>query len=190
MNYVNCFSAAVLAGGLSTRMGQDKASLPFGGETLLSHQMQKLRALRIDDLMISGWRELLPNTRLIPDEVPRCGPLGGIHACLKAAKHDAVLFLSVDVPLVPPEALEALLQAHTGGATVLTVGDKREPLIAVYDRAVLPDVEALLQSNRRAVRFLLDRIPVHEVSFTGDPSLLQNCNTPAEYAEALKKGLL
>ena len=190
MNYVNQFSAAVLAGGRSTRMGQDKAALPLGGETLLSHQARKLLALGTDDLMISGWREPMPDTRLIPDELPHRGPLGGIHACLKAARHDAVLFLSVDVPLVPPEALRALLQAHTGGATVLTAGDQREPLIAVYDRSVLPDAEALLRSDSSAVRLLLERVPVREVTYSGDPSLLQNCNTPAEYAEAIKKGLL
>ncbi len=190
MSYVNCFSAAILAGGLSTRMGQDKASLLFGGETLLTHQARKLLALGTDDLMISGWRESLPHTRLVPDEIPHRGPLGGLHACLKAAKHDAVLFLSVDVPLVPPEALRALLQAHCGGATVLKAGEKREPLIAVYDRSVLPDVETLLRSDRRAVRLLLERVPVCEVPYTGDPAFLQNCNTPAEYAEALKKGLL
>ena len=190
MSYVNYFSAAVLAGGLSTRMGQDKASLIFGKSTLLNHQIEKLRLLGIDDLMISGWREPLPDTRLIPDEIPHRGPLGGIHACLNAAKYDAVLFLSVDVPLVPPEALRALLDAHSGGATVLTVGAKREPLIAVYDRSVLPDAEALLRSDQRAVRLLLDRVSVQEVPFAGDPTLLNNCNTPAEYAEALKKGLL
>lgn len=190
MSYANQFSGAVLAGGLSTRMGQDKASLIFGKSTLLNHQIEKLRLLGVDDLMISGWREALPDTRLIPDDYPRCGPLGGIHACLRAAKHDAVLFLSVDVPLVPAEALRALLDAHSGGATVLTVDEKREPLIAVYDRSVLPDAEALLQSDCRAVRLLLDRVSVREVPYSDDPALLKNCNTPAEYAEALKKGLL
>lgn len=189
MIYVNHFSAAVLAGGLSTRMGQDKAALQFGARTLLAHQVEKLRALGISDLMISGWREALPDTRLIPDETPRCGPLGGLQACLRASEHDAVLFLSVDVPLVPQEALTALLRAHSGGATVLTVGEKREPLIAVYDRSVLPVVEELLQSGLRAVRLLLERVAVREVPFTGDPALLKNCNTPAEYREAMKKGL-
>ena len=163
MIYVNQFSAAVLAGGLSTRMGQDKASLAFGASTLLARQVEKLRALGTEDLMISGWREPLPGTRLIPDETPRCGPLGGLQACLRAAKHEAVLFQSVDVPLVPPEALASLVRAHTGGATVLTVGLKREPLIAVYDRAVLPVADELLRCGRRAVRELLDRVPVREL---------------------------
>lgn len=166
-------------------MGQDKAALPFAGETLLSHQVRKLRALGTDDLMISGWREALPDTRLIPDETLHLGPLGGIQACLKAARHDAVLFLSVDVPLVPEDVLQRLIASHTGGATVLAAGEKLEPLIAVYDRAVLPEVEALLTSGQRRVRLLLERLPVQLVPYQGDLSLLRNCNTPEEYQSVL-----
>lgn len=181
LDYVNLFSAAVLAGGRSARMGQDKAALPFGSETLLSHQIQKLRALGIADLMVSGWQAQLAGTRLVPDETPHCGPLGGIQACLRAAQHDAVLFLGVDVPLVPADALQSLMAAHIGGATVLTVGENLEPLIAVYDRAVLPEVEALLSSGQRRVRLLFERVPLQLVPYLGDPSLLRNCNTPEEY---------
>ena len=45
---VSRVSAAVLAGGKSSRMGRDKAALPFGGETLLAHQARKLRALGVN----------------------------------------------------------------------------------------------------------------------------------------------
>ena len=54
-----CFSAAVLAGGFSSRMGRDKACLPFGGTTLLGFQVGKLRALGIEDIMISGSEQAL-----------------------------------------------------------------------------------------------------------------------------------
>ena len=190
MDYVNQFSAAVLAGGRSSRMGQDKAALAFGKQTLLTHQLQKLEALGAGDLMISGWKEPAATARLIPDETPHQGPLGGICACLRAAKYDTVLFLSVDVPLIPAETLRSLLRAHDGGVTLLTVGEKCEPLIAVYDRSVLPEAEAVLRSENRAVKRLLERVSVCGVPYTGDPDLLLNCNTPAEFAEAKKKGLL
>ena len=183
----NHFSAAVLAGGLSSRMGRDKAALAFGGGTLLTHQAEKLKRLGTDDLMISGWREPVPDARLIPDETPHRGPLGGVQACLKAARYDAVLFLSVDVPFVPAWALRRLLDCHTGGATVLTAGEKREPLIAVYDQSVLPAVEAALASDRRSMRGLLACVPVREVPYTGEAALLLNCNTPEDYREMLQR---
>ena len=65
-----CFSAAVLAGGLSSRMGRDKAALPFGGTTLLDFQVQKLRSLGMEDIMISGTEQQIPGTRPIPDVYP------------------------------------------------------------------------------------------------------------------------
>ena len=78
-------SAAVLAGGKSSRMGRDKAALPFGGGTLLTYQARKLRALGVKELLLSGAAEAVPGARLVPDLLPGRGPLGGLHACLSAA---------------------------------------------------------------------------------------------------------
>ena len=147
MTTKNRFSAAVLAGGRSTRMGADKAGLPFMGMTLAAYQAEKLKALGLTDLMLSGCRQEIPGARYVPDELPARGPLGGIHACLGAAEHDAVLFLSVDVPLVPVETLRALFDAHTGGITLLSVEGAPQPLIGVYDRSLRSAAEEILRSE-------------------------------------------
>ncbi len=68
-------SAMILAGGKSSRMGKDKASLPFRGMSLLEWQVQKLSGLGIKDIMLSGCRQGLEGTRTIPDEYPCRGPL-------------------------------------------------------------------------------------------------------------------
>lgn len=181
MDYVNRFSAAVLAGGRSSRMGSDKAGLLFRGITLAAHQAEKLKALGLTDLMLSGWRQEIPGARSVPDELPARGPLGGIHACLGAAEHDAVLFLSVDVPLVPVETLRALLDAHTGGITLLSVDGAPQPLIGVYDRSLRDPAAEILGSENTAVRRLFEQHPPRLVPYEGDPALLRNCNTPADY---------
>lgn len=172
-------SAAVLAGGYSTRMGRDKASLPFGDGTLLTHQTRKLQSLGIEEVLISGTADG------IPDVYPHRGPLSGIHACLLQAKHDAVLFLSVDAPLVPEEALLPLIEAHTGGVTLLEHDGEVEPLMGIYDRALAATCEGILQTERTSVRRLLDQAQVRRVSYTGDPALLFNCNTPEAYQKLL-----
>lgn len=179
-------SAAVLAGGFSVRMGRDKASLPFGGVTMLEHQVQKLRALGIEDIMISGSGTELAGTRSVPDVCPHRGPLSGIHACLEAAEHDAVLFLSVDTPLIPIETLRALLAAHSGGVTLLRHGEELEPLIGVYDKSLAPLCAGILQTERTEVRQLIHRTGLTAVAFTADPMLLTNCNTPTEYESLLR----
>lgn len=176
-----CFSAAVLAGGFSSRMGKDKAALPFHGMTMLEHQVHKLRQLGIRDIMISGSSIPVRDTRFVPDIYPHLGPLSGIHACLKAAKADSVLFLGVDVPLVPAETLRALLSAHGEGITVLQHGEKAEPLIGIYDSVLSQPCEHILPSEKTAVRRLWDFAPVF-FFHSADPEILYtNCNTEEDY---------
>ena len=124
---MNRVSAILLAGGRSSRMGRDKAGLPFQGMTLLEWQVQKLQGLGIKDIMLSGPRREAPGVRVVPDEFPGRGPLSGLHACMKAASYPDCLVLSVDVPLVPLPALTELVRVHraTGGkVTLLRHGDK------------------------------------------------------------------
>lgn len=83
---MNQISAILLAGGLSSRMGVDKATLPFQGSTLLEWQLRKLNKLGIKDILLSGREAGTSEVRCVLDEFPRCGPLGGIHACLKQAQ--------------------------------------------------------------------------------------------------------
>ena len=181
MNTANRFSAAVLAGGRSTRMGADKAGLPFMGMTLAAYQAEKLKALGLADLMLSGWQQEIPGARCVPDELPARGPLGGIHACLGAAAHEAVLFLSVDVPLVPADTLRAMLDAHSGGITLLSVDGAPQPLIGVYDRSLRAQAEEILQSDYTAVRRLFEKNSPRLVEYTGELWRMRNCNMPEDY---------
>ena len=123
-------------------------------------------------------------TRTIADIYPHKGPLSGIHACLKAARRDACLVISVDVPLFPDEWLEKLIRIHTGPATVLCHDGKLEPLLAVYDTVLARRAEELLLAGERSVRRLAERSERKELEFTGDPDLLLNCNTPEEFKKA------
>lgn len=178
-------SGIVLAGGASQRMGQNKAELVLNGKTLLQHQVDKLRTLGIEDIMLSGAGcPALPGTRVIPDEFPGKGPLAGLHACLNAARNPACLVLSVDVPLVPVSALAHLCRAHRGGVTVLCRGEREEPLIAVYDRAAAAAIPAMLERGEYAVRGLKDTVPWNRFHYLGPEELLLNCNRPEDFLAA------
>lgn len=185
-------SAILLAGGKSSRMGRDKAMLPFRGMTLLEWQAQKLRGLGIGDIMLSGSRGGVEGVRVIPDEYPGRGPLSGLHACMKAARNPDCLVLSVDVPLVPPQALAELIRVHREGreaVTLLRHGDKWEPLMGVYQSGLYRVAEPLLAGENTAVRRLLDETGFRLVDWPGDEALFLNCNTPEDYArlQALDK---
>ncbi len=179
-------SAAVLAGGYSSRMGRDKALLELNGKTLLELQTERLRKLGIRDIMISGAKHRLSGTRNIPDVFPHRGPVSGIHACMKNAEKPSLLVISVDVPLIPSEALEGLIRAHTGGITALEHGGRIEPLIAVYDCSLAEAAERILHGERRAVSELFNAAPLRRWVCPFDGELLSGCNTPEEYARILR----
>ena len=176
------FSAILLAGGKSSRMGSCKAELPFCGRRMIDFQILRLQMLGIRDILVSGFSCGTEGVRCVPDIVPRCGPLGGIHAGLSAAERDACLVLSVDAPLVPFSALFALMDRHRSGITVLEHGAQLEPLIGVYDRSLAALCGELLQGGPRSVKCLFDLAGVTALPCEAEPSLLSNCNTPEEYA--------
>jgi len=178
------FSGIILAGGASRRMGRDKAGLALLGKTFLQRQVEKLRALGIRDVMISGPDGMaVPGARVIPDVLPGRGPLGGLHACLQAARCPRCLVLSVDVPLVPVSGLAHLCRAHRSGVTVLRHGEKREPLIAVYDSDIARVIRPLIEGGGAPVRSLEGQVPWSCFDYLGPEELLMNCNTPEELAQ-------
>lgn len=182
-------SAVLLAGGKSSRMGRCKAELPWSGTTLIKFQTEKLRSLGIEDVVISGYSEPVEGGRFAADVYAQKGPLGGIHSGLKAAKHEHCLVLAVDTPLVPKEALAALLGEHISRGNTITVLEQSrgiEPLMGVYDRSLLSLCEKILETEHTSVRELYKIIPLHTVRYDGDEALLLDCNTPEDYRKARK----
>src|ERR1700746_781805 len=109
----------VLAGGRSTRMGQDKALLQWAGRTLLERALDKLRTLPLAAApRIAGARsDLSSHAGVVADLHPGCGPLSGIEAALAARTRPLNVFLPVDTPLLPAQFLFWRLQrAETTGA--------------------------------------------------------------------------
>lgn len=181
-------SAVILAGGRSSRMGTNKAELSFGGMSLITYQVKKLRAMGIEDIILSGFPEAVSGARPVGDLYPLKGPLGGIHAGLTAATNASCLVISVDVPLVPELALRKLIRVHlveNNNITVLTCNGILEPLIGVYDRELRAEAERILQTERTSVRRLFKCSGFSALPYTGAPQLLRGCNTPEEYRDLL-----
>lgn len=176
-------SGIILAGGRSRRMGQSKAALPLLGKSLLSWQADKLRALGIEDIMLSGADiPHVSGTRIIPDIYPDRGPLGGLHACLSSARNENSFVISVDAPLVPLQAMQQLSGAHgKNSATVLRHRGGIEPLIGIYSRVAGIAAEPLIRDGSASVRALGEVIGWSFWDYLGPTELLQNCNTPQDF---------
>lgn len=148
-------SGYVLAGGRSSRMGQDKALLKLGGRTLLDRAVSTLRRCTGDVTVVGT--DLLPEVPSIADEAPGQGPLGGIEAALSHLSRDWAAFLPVDMPLLPPGLYAALIsdwhsQAQSGcHLGFLVVNGLPQPLVSLMHRSTLPSVRDALRANQNKV---------------------------------------
>jgi molybdopterin-guanine dinucleotide biosynthesis protein A len=142
----------VLAGGRSTRMGQDKVLLPLAGRSLLEIALDKLRVLPLAGAprIVAVRSDLSSHAAVIADLQPGCGPLSGIEAALAATAQPLNVFLPVDLPLLPARFLLWMLQrAWITGAmmTVPRINGWPQPLCAVYHRDLRGHITASLRAG-------------------------------------------
>lgn len=154
------FSAVLLAGGRSSRMGRDKAEIEWNHAPLWKHQLATLQAVAPAELLISGRRDgpcYEAGISIVEDRVPGCGPLGGIAAALAVARYDILLVLAIDLPRIPATLFRALVEhaAATGQGIVPELHGELQPVSAVYTRACRPLAEAMLtQRDHSLHRFV------------------------------------
>lgn len=180
----------VVAGGQSTRMGRDKALLPWQGSTLLDHAIARLAAVCGEVRILCGpVRRYEDRGRpLVVDALPDGGPLAGIAAGLDSAGGAAGLYLGVDLPMVTVALLAALALENDADALVPVTPGGPEPLCAVYRPGCRAAVHARLAAgDRRMTSFWPDvRVRTLEgqaLAAFGDPRrVFHNINAPADYA--------
>ena len=184
-------SGIVLCGGRSTRMGQDKASLPFGDETMLDRITRILRDIT-DEVIVVGRRDQDATT--VHDAIEDQGPLAGIAAGLSASKTDLNIVVACDMPLIRPAVLErlaSLIDDHD--ICVAVVGDHASPLCGVYRSRIATNAQALFDSGERRVMRLLEVVDTKRVDAPAfidiDPHLetFISVDTPAKYADAVAR---
>lgn len=184
-------SAIVLAGGQSSRMGQDKALLPIQGIPLLQLVCGIANRLCDPVYVVTPWPEryqgLLPvGYQFIREVVPTCGPLVGFAQGLAQVQTDWVLLLACDLPRLRAEVLQdwaagldsvrdetlALLAHHAKGW---------DPLCGFYRRSCLATLTEFINQGGRSFQQWLRQHPVQVLPLP-DPQMLFNCNTPADWA--------
>ena len=192
-------AGAILAGGKSSRMGQNKAAMTISGETLLHRLVRRLSAA-VDEVLVIGLAPSMPAispsaARVVADIVPAVGPLGGLYTALSATTCDRVFLVACDMPFVQPglvRAMLALSEANvTTEAVVVPDVQRAQPLHAVYTKGCLPAVERALASEARSLRALLAQLSVLTIDANimrdEDPRGIStfNVNTPADWKRAL-----
>jgi molybdopterin-guanine dinucleotide biosynthesis protein A len=181
-------SGALLAGGLSRRMGRDKCLLEIDGAPLWRRQWNLLGSLADSVSVIAPLRPAWCGEGMswIADEPPGSGPLGGLAAALAHAARPKVLVLAVDLPEMTVEYLCSLEKNATEQCGIVPELDGWfQPLSAIYPKAVLPAVRSHLAGEDKSLQQLLRELvgngqmralPVVE----GERPLFRNLNTPQD----------
>ena len=155
-------SAALLAGGESRRMRQDKATLVFHGKPLWQIQLDLLRKLRPGEIFLSArsdpvWRPA--DVHFVPDQAPSRGPLSGLAATLSRIGTNHLLALAIDMPLMTEDFLRLLCDViKPSSGVVPMIGDRAEPLAAIYPKGADNDLNAALSGPDFSLQSLAKKL--------------------------------
>lgn len=153
------FSVAIIAGGEAKRFhGQIKSNIVIAGKTIMTRMLEEVSGIFSEILIVTNTPaefQKHPGVRLIPDTFMGIGPLGGIHAAVKACSCPAVFILAGDMPLIKGELIRkqvALFEEKQPDAVIPKTGNYIEPLHSIYDKTLLDRLEAyILTRNNHAV---------------------------------------
>jgi molybdopterin-guanine dinucleotide biosynthesis protein A len=173
----------LIAGGRSSRMGSDKATLSINGTTFAQHAIDLLAPL-CQQLIVSYNNEpFSPHLTFVKDVHADIGPMGGLHAALLDSTGEYNLVLATDLPLLQPATLQLLVNNCQGyDITAFRNGQFAEPLCAVYHENMLELIEQHIATGSYSLQKLLNTANTHFIDLTDDMARqLWNINTPGDY---------
>lgn len=184
-------AAIILAGGKSTRMGQDKALLKIKDRSLLNHvctvAQDSLNCVYVVTPWIDKYQNLIPpsvqlieETIILPDADSNC-PLIGFYQGLQQVSADWILLLACDLPKINSEAIKRwcqyLPEVNDSAIALLPISDRLyEPLCGFYRCSCLPLLKTYIDKKGKSFQKWLAQHPVQELPIS-DRSILFNCNT-------------
>ena len=171
MDKMTGLSGIVLAGGLSRRLGRDKAVEPFGDEPLIARVIGRLSTLTNETVVVvnneaRGAELPLPDeARVAVDIYPDSGSLGGIFSGLTAASSDWGFVVACDMPFLNTDLIAHMLTLREDYDAVVPLLDGYpEPTHAAYSKACLPHIESRLKAGQLKIAGFFDDVRVRYVS--------------------------
>lgn len=177
----------VLAGGKSTRMGQDKSELDYFGKPQKVFAKELLENNNLETFY--SVRDSSENNQEISDKFYNLGPFGGICSAFQKDPNAAWFVLATDVPFIDAKIIQLLLK-HRNSSKVATAikGESNqfvEPLITIYEPKAYPILMQYLAQGYSCPRKMLINSDVEIVEVDND--FIRNINTPEEYKSAKKE---
>jgi molybdopterin-guanine dinucleotide biosynthesis protein A len=184
----------ILAGGRNSRMnGVDKAQLVVDSLPLIERKIELLQGLFAEVLIVCNRRRQYDysQVKIVFDQQEGCGPLMGLYSGLKASSREINFVTACDMPFVNEQLVRLLIETSQNcGVAAPVVNGYWEPMMAAYNKSILPVIQKCLDDNRRKMVSFFDQVQVREITEaqvkTFDPELLSffNVNTPEQLEQA------
>ncbi|PZC45936.1 MAG: molybdopterin-guanine dinucleotide biosynthesis protein A [Chloroflexi bacterium] len=190
-------SSIVLAGGKSQRYGSNKAIAELEGKTLISLSFNVLNPLVNELIVVVASHEqakLLPledKVKVVVDQYPNCGSLGGIYSGLNEIKNEWAFVSACDMPFLNQNLITNMAELRDGHDIVAPIIENRpEPTHAMYRKSCLKSINKQLNSGELKITRFYNEMNVKEVhsDFIDkiDPGRWSffNVNTPEDMIKA------
>jgi molybdenum cofactor guanylyltransferase len=176
----------ILAGGKSSRMGQEKGLVDFRGKPLIQYSIDLLSAFT-DRILISSSNPcyLHFGLEMVPDDVAGQGPASGIAAALQRSGTDWNLMIACDLPFLRPELIDRLLGNSENFQAVAPIHNGiLEPLAGLYHKELAPHFATSVHAGRLALHNILAdcRVNCYDASalLQQYPQLFSNLNSATD----------
>jgi molybdopterin-guanine dinucleotide biosynthesis protein A len=191
-------TSIILAGGKSSRLGQNKALQVIDGKSLIQWVVDRLARVSTEIIIVTARGEPIPcssavDIKTVADTYPEKGPLVGIYSGLIAASSSQAVVVGCDTPFLSTGLLQYMTQiCPTCDVVVPRIGDKLEPLCAVYSKNCSGAIQGLLEQNEFRIDKLFSMVKVKYVEDDEinrfDPEHLSffNINSQADLERARK----
>jgi len=197
----NRISGVILAGGSNKRFGGiTKANVVIDGETIISRIISTISDLFDEIIIVTNKPEEFQEFiqyKMVEDQYLNAGPLGGIHAALKASSEDAIFVFAGDMPFLDKEIISDQINEFSKrqhDVLIPVVDQFIEPLHAIYRKSELNHLERfLVEGKSRAVRDFLGEVNVGYLQITKNEKTkiaFANINSPSDLAKINLKSSL
>jgi len=164
-------SAAIIAGGKSRRFGSPKALAVLGNTTLIDYAIHTARAISEEIVISYGDDNLFAGKSIpvIPDEIPGCGPLGGIYTVLLHAKTSWAAVLPCDLPLLNSQIYEILFAARRKDCPVVALSERGvEPLVSIWPQNLADPLGEFIQKGEFALHKVVRELKAVEANYRAE----------------------
>jgi molybdopterin-guanine dinucleotide biosynthesis protein A len=177
-------TAIILAGGRSSRLGQDKAMMTIDGKPIIQNIRDTLTP-HFSEILVSsdnteGYAFL--NLKVVPDREKERGPLMGIYSGLLASSNEINFVIACDIPAIDIAFMDELLGASDSADIVVpcTGPEKFEPLFGIYRKSIIPVIAKVLAEGHNKISRIFSRCRTSYIPFK-DSHWYKNINTHKDF---------